>query len=389
MENSGTSAGSTLEGTAVKILQINKLYYPVIGGIETIVRQTAEGINTMAGFTVDVLVCNDRFKTTAETIHGVFVTKASSIGRLFSMPISIRFISLLNKMWHRYDVVHIHLPFPLGELALWLIRPKARIVVTYHSDIVRQRLISSALGWLHTWVLGHAESIAVSNPNIVGTSPLLKKFREKCTVIPFGVDTRTFHPGSGVAGNRDEIQKHPGKRIVLFVGRLVYYKGVEYLIRAMQGIDARLVIIGEGPLRQRLINEVRADGLEPAVTFLPGQPQEMLADYYRAASVFVLPSIYKSEAFGITIIEAMACGLPVISTELGTGTSFVNQDGSTGYVVPPRDSDAIHRALLRLLSDDTELMKMGKAADGRIRTGFTLQSMLDGYKKLYTRKDDE
>ena len=389
MEDRGTSAGSALEGTAVKILQINKLYHPVVGGIETIVRQTAEGINNTGGFTVDVLACNDRFKTTTGTIQGVSVTRASSIGIFFSMPVSIRFISLLNKMWRRYDVLHIHLPFPLGELALWLIRPKTRIVVTYHSDIVRQRLISSALSWLHTWVLGHAESIAVSNPNIIESSHLLKNFKTKCTVIPFGVDTKMLNPDSGTPAKQEEIQKSYGKRIVLFVGRLVYYKGVEYLIRAMKGIDARLVIIGEGPLKQKLLNEVRDNGLEAAVTFLPYRPQDELADYYRAASVFVLPSIYKSEAFGITIIEAMACGLPVISTELGTGTSYANQDGRTGYVVPPRDSDAIHRALIRLLSDNTELSNMGKAAFARVRTGFTMESMLNGYKKLYTNMHDE
>ena len=439
MEDRGTSAGSALEGTAVKILQINKLYHPVVGGIETIVRQTAEGINNTGGFTVDVLVCNDRFKTTTGTIRGVFVTRASSIGKFYSMPVSIRFISLLKKMWRRYDVLHVHLPFPLGELALWLIKPKTRIVVTYHSDIVRQRLISSALSWLHTWVLGHAESIAVSNPNIIESSQLLKNFKTKCTVIPFGVDTNRFNPPTyppdgypaplektnpsypplekanpsypplekgGEGGFEvsfppfskelrnakeriERIQGDYGKRIVLFVGRLVYYKGVEYLIRAMKGIDARLVIIGEGPLKQKLLDEVRDNGLVPAVTFLPYQPQDELADYYRAASVFVLPSIYKSEAFGITIIEAMACGLPVISTELGTGTSYANQDGRTGFVVPPRDTDAIHGALIRLLSDTAVLSKMGRAAAERVRTEFTMERMLNGYKKLYTNMHDE
>ena len=428
MEDRGTPAASTPEGTAVKILQINKLYHPVVGGIETVVRQIAEGINDTGGVTVDVLVCNDRFKTTTGTIRGVSVTRASSIGIFFSMPVSLRFISLLKKMWRRYDVVHVHLPFPLGELALWLIKPKTRIVVTYHSDIVRQRLISSALSWLHTWVLGHAESIAVSNPNIIESSHLLKNFKTKCTVIPFGVDTNRFNPpthppdgypapleganslypplGKGGEGGFEvsppfsnelrsakerieRIQGDYGKRIVLFVGRLVYYKGVEYLIRAMKGIDARLVIIGEGPLRQKLLNEVRDNGLESAVTFLPYRPQDELADYYRASSVFVLPSIYKSEAFGITIIEAMACGLPVISTELGTGTSYANQDGRTGFVVPPRDSDAIHGALIRLLSDTAVLSKMGRAAVERVRTEFTMERMLNGYKKLYTRMHDE
>ncbi len=367
----------------MKILQINKFYYPVIGGIETSVKQIAEGINKTDDFIVDVLVCNSGFKTMCEQINDVSVTRASSIGIFFSMPVSMSFILLLKRLWKKYDLLHIHLPFPLGEFALWLIRPKCRIMVTYHSDIVRQRFISSSLKWLHTWVLTRAERIAVSNPNIIETSPLLKNFKSKCTVIPFGVDLQTFNPGSGVPASIEKIRKPYEKRIVLFVGRLVYYKGVEYLIRAMKDIDAMLVIIGNGPLKQKLINEVRDNGLEHTVKFIPFCSQNKLANFYRAASVFVLPSIYKSEAFGITIIEAMACGLPVISTELGTGTSYVNQDDITGYIVPPRDSEAINRALKKLLSDSTLSLKMGKAAFERIRTGFTVDGMLNCYKGLY------
>ncbi len=371
----------------MKVLQINKFYHPVIGGVETVVKQLAEGINGGGGFTVDVLVCNDRYttpgKTVSERINGVHVTKAASLGVLFSMPVSLAFIALFRKVWRQYDVLHVHLPFPLAELALRLVRPGAKIVVTYHSDIVRQRLLSSMLSRLHAWVLSRADRIVVSNPNIVTTSPVLGPFKDKCVVIPFGVDTETFRPAPGAKDAVDRIRALYGMRIVLCVGRLVYYKGMEYLIRAMEGIDAVLVIIGEGPLRQALAREVRGHGLDARVVFLPYKPREELTAYYRAASAFVLPSVYRSEAFGITIIEAMACGLPVISTELGTGTSYANRDGVTGYVVPPRDSGAIHAALERLLPDAALSSTMGNAAVQRVRTDFTLTGMLDRYKGLY------
>ncbi|MCL4557781.1 MAG: glycosyltransferase [Deltaproteobacteria bacterium] len=367
----------------MKVLQINKFYYPVIGGIETVVRQIAEGINARDGLTVDVLACSNGPGASSEDINGVHVTRARSMGVLLSMPVSVDFVRALKEMHSGYDLLHLHLPFPLGELALWLVRPESKLVVTYHSDIVRQRLASSAMGWLHRWTLERAQRIVVSNPNIVRTSAVLRGFRPKCTVIPFGVDTARFGPGGGSLHRVEQIRRRYGQKIVLFVGRLVYYKGVEYLIRAMKDIDAGLVIIGEGPLKDRLAGEARRIGLGDRVSFVPYRTPDELADFYLAASVFVLPSVYRSEAFGITIAEAMACGLPVISTELGTGTSYVNQEGVTGFVLPPRDSGAINDRLKRLLSDSALSAAMGRAAAGRIKAGFTLDSMLYSHEMLY------
>lgn len=369
----------------MKILQLNKLYHPVIGGIETIVRQLAEGLNGKDGLTMDVLVCNSTSATVHERVNGVSVTRASSPGIVFSMPVSLSFILLLRKMWKNYDIIHLHLPFPLAELALWLVRPRITVIITYHSDIVRQKLISSSLGWLHNWVLDRADCIAVSNPNIAATSPVLVRFRSKCTVVPFGVDTNRFRPGAGSEKGTERIKKEygRGKKIVLFVGRLVYYKGTEHLIRAMKDTDARLVIIGEGPLGKFLAQEAAGNGLSDRITFIPYQTHEALINFYCASSVFVLPSVYRSEAFGITILEAMACGLPVISTELGTGTSYANLDGVTGFVVPAGDSPAIGNALRRLLSDPALSAGMGSAARRRAEAAFTIGAMLDGYKKIY------
>jgi rhamnosyl/mannosyltransferase len=367
----------------MKILQINKLYYPVIGGIETIVKQISEGINRIENFEVDVLVCNDTFKTNTEHINGVTVTKAGSLGIIFSMPVSFSFILLLKRIWHRYDILHLHLPFPLAQMALWLIKPKTKIIVTYHSDIVRQRFLSYTLRWLDEWILTRADSIVVSSPNIIETSPVLIKYKTKCIVIPFGVDNNKFNPENRTEHDIKQIKKIYGEKIVLFVGRLVYYKGLEYLIDAMKDIEARLLIVGEGPLKNKLIRRVNKHGITNKVSFLPFQTQEALVNLYLASTVFVLPSTHRSEAFGITIVEAMACGLPVISTELGTGTSFVNQDRITGFIVPPRNSEAINKALKKLLSDETLLLNMGKRASDRVASIFTLNNMLDKYKKLY------
>ncbi|MGB9735785.1 MAG: glycosyltransferase [bacterium] len=367
----------------MKILQINKLYYPSIGGIETIVKQIAEGINNVDDVKIDVLACNDTGKTTHTDINGVPVTKASSIGVFFSMPVSFSFFLILRNIYKKYDIIHVHLPFPLAELGLWLIKPKQKIIVTYHSDIIRQRFLSFALRRFNRWLLSRANRIVVSNPNIVETSPVLKDFKTKCTVIPFGVDTKKFNPDNGSKQKIGQIRTTYGEKIVLFVGRLVYYKGIEFLIDAMKNIDATLLVIGEGVLKKSLMDRIQKLGLAKRVSFLPHQTQDELVNFYLASTVLVLPSIYRSEAFGIVLLEAMACGLPVISTELGTGTSYVNQNGVTGYVVPPGNSDAINMALKKLLSDKELCVQMGNAALKRIRTLFTLTNMLDNYKRLY------
>lgn len=373
----------------MKILQINKFYHPFIGGIETIVKQLSEGINGKDNIKIDVLSCNNRAKTIRTYINGVYVIKASSVGTLLSMPVSFSFFFILKRIYKQYDLIHVHLPFPLAELGLWLIKPKQKIIVTYHSDIVRQRFFALALTRLNRWFLSHAEKIVVSNPNIIETSKVLMDFKTKCTVISFGVDTKKFSPDNGSKQSIEQIKKKYGDRIVLFVGRLVYYKGIEYLIEAMKGIDAKLLLIGEGPLKRFLTRKINRMGLANKVSILPYQPQNELVNFYISSTVLVLPSIYRSEAFGIVILEAMACGLPVISTELGTGTSYANQNGITGFVVPLRNSDAINNSLNILFSDKSLLIKMRESALKRVRSLFSINNMLDSYKQLYKNMNYE
>ena len=170
---------------------------------------------------------------------------------------------------------------------------------------------------------------------------------------------------------------------ILFVGRLNYYKGLQYLIEATKEIAANLVIIGEGPLKNSLRNKAKELGIEGKIFFLPFMTQEELVNFYKTCSVFVLPSIFKSEAFGLVLIEAMACGKPVISTDIGTGTSFVNQDGVTGFVVPPKDSQALAQAIKKILENKKLAQELGRNGLERVRKKFSLEKMLEKTAYVY------
>lgn len=365
----------------MKILQVNKLYYPWVGGVEKIVQQIAERLNGKNDFEIEVVVCQPKGKRKIEEVNGVKVYRASSFGIFWGMPISFDFLKLFKKLSKKFDIIDFHHPFPLGNLALFLFRPKAKLVVHYHSDIVRQKIFKFLINFLTFNTLKKAQKVIVSNPNILKNSPYLKDFQEKCEMIPFGVDIEKIQKEV----NQKEVEKIKEKygEFVLFVGRLNYYKGLEYLIEAMKNIEAKLVIIGEGPKKKNLEFRIQNLGLKNKIYFLPFQSEKELLNYYGACSVLVLPSIFKSEAFGLVLIEAMALGKPVISTELGTGTSFVNQDGITGFVVPPKDPKTLAEAIDKILKDKKLAEFFGQNALKRVWQEFSLEKMINETEKVY------
>lgn len=361
-----------------KILQINKFYYPKIGGIERIVQQIAEGLNKESGFQIDVLCCDK--KEELEEVNGVRVWRTKILAKVFGMPISFDFFKTFKKIRNNYQILDFHQPFPLADLALFLFPTKAKIVVHYHSDIVRQRIVEIFVKPFIFNTLKKAKKIVVSNPNLIETSPILKRFQKKCVVVPFGVDISKFQ---NIDSSRVEEIKKKYSKFVLFVGRLSYYKGVEYLIKAIQKIPVNLVIIGEGPKRGKLERLVKKLKLKDKVFFLPFQREKNLKHFYHACFLFVLPSVYRSEAFGIVLIEAMACKKPVISTELGTGTSWVNQNNVTGFVVEPKNVEQLTRAIKKIINDIEIYQRFSENAFLRAREIFDEKKMLDKIKKVY------
>jgi rhamnosyl/mannosyltransferase len=226
----------------------------------------------------------------------------------------------------------------------------------------------------------------VSSPNYLEASSYLNDVREKCTVIPLGIDIQQFQLNSVLEQRVKALRAQYGPRIVLFVGRLVYYKGVEYLIKAMPEIDAKLILIGEGPLKEKLKEIVQSLNLGDKVVFQPPVSDDDLVAYYHACEVLVLPSVEITEAFGLVQLEAMACGKPVVSTALPTGVPFVNQHGKTGFIVPPRDHRALAQAINTLLSNPQLREQYGIYAKRRVEQEFNMKvitaKVMQVYKEL-------
>ncbi|MBU0647081.1 glycosyltransferase [Patescibacteria group bacterium] len=366
----------------MRILQVNKLYPPWIGGIEKVVQQISEGLNKKDNLDIEVLCCQAKGKKKIEEINKVKIWRAASFGIFFSMPLSLDFFKLFKNLIKKADLIDLHLPFPLANLAFFLFRPKTSLIIHYHSDIVKQKFFAFLLRPIVLHTLKSAKKIIVSNPNLIKNSVLLKQFEEKCVVIPFGVDSNKFQITSEQEKKIQDIKNKYGK-FILFVGRLIYYKGVKYLIKAIKNMDANLVIIGQGPLASKLKVKSQKLKVESKIFFTSKLEEGNLINFFHACELFVLPSIYQTEAFGIVLIEAMACGKPIISTELGTGTSWVNQNGITGFVVQPKNSHELSSAIQKIINNKKLAEIMGKNAHERANEVFNLNKMLESTKKLY------
>jgi glycosyltransferase involved in cell wall biosynthesis len=368
----------------MKVLHVNKFYPPVIGGIEKVVYDLAEGMRSLAA--VEVLVANTTWNRIEEDEDGIKIRRVPSIGTYFSMPVAPTFPFWLKKT--DADIIHFQFPFPLGELSYLLLDTisniPAKTVVTWQSDIVRQK---NFLRLYHPFLkkfLEKVDVIVTTSPNMVEHSPYLKQYKEKCRVIPLGIDVKALERTSEISKNVEQLQNDIAiKPVILFVGRLVYYKGVEYLIEAMKDVNASLLVVGEGPLKPELQKRVEELKIKEKVKFLGGASNKQLATYFNACDIFVLPSVERSEAFGLVQLEAMSCGKPVISTNLTTGVPYVNQHGETGIVVPPRDSEALAEAINFLLENNSIRKLYGEQARDRVYKYFTKEKMVRSMYKLY------
>jgi len=372
-----------IKAATLRVLHVYKDFYPpVCGGIEVHVNALAHGLEAK-GIDVEVLVCNDKATTDTDNSDGIRVVRVAQLGRFLSAPVSPLFPLWLHRMAEGKDILHFHFPNPTGEIALLLAGVKIPAVVTYHNDIVRQRVTGTLYQPFLTRFLRRVKQIWVTSPQYLTVSKQLQAFRDKCIVVPFGINLAEFVPTQSMSDRSAQIKAQLGGPLILFVGKLRYYKGLPILLRAMCELEAKLLVIGDGPEEASLRRLARELGLEGKVYFEGRVDHSELPAYYRAADVFVLPSTQTAESFGIVLLEAMACGVPVISTELGTGTSYVNQDEVTGLVVPSANASALAAALKRLLADPVLRQRLGAAGRQRVSREFSYERIVLRSIELY------
>lgn len=373
----------------IRVLQVNKLYYPVTGGIERVVQQLAEGL--CEDTDTKVLVCRRKGRTIVEQIAGIEVTRASSMGMLSSLPLSVSFLWKFRRMAKDRDIIHIHMPFPLGDLACFLSGYKGRVILWWHSDIVRQKKLMKLYRPLMEWLLRRADCIVVATQGHIDGSKYLKPYQEKCRIIPFGVDLkiekeadRWYEEGRLL----ERSEEKPDAVKFLFVGRLVYYKGcrtmIEAFVQAAKGNSRiQLDIVGTGSLEPELKKQTEELGLTDRIYFHADVSDDELIQYFKECDVFVLPSLQRSEAFGLVQIEAMAFGKPVINTKLPSGVPYVSLHGETGLTVEPGNAAELAEAMQYLAEHPVERCRIGERARARMEEQFRMDKMLKRVLQLY------
>ena len=366
----------------MKVLHINKLY-SLIGGVENHLLYLSHEISRKYNVSMKVIVCNSKFRNEKVRSGNVEILKLASTPKILRMPIAPAFPLYLKKESNNIDIIHFHHPFPLGEMSYLLTRPLGRVVVTWHSDIISQKRSLKVYSHFLLRFLKRADVILATSPNYVEYSPFLSIFRDKCEVIPLGIDVEKFRLTQRTEAEAKRIKSLYGPGILLYIGKLRYYKGIEYLIRAMKYIEAKLIIIGEGPLGLELKELTNELNLLKKIKFFDHLSDEHLIPFYHACDIFILPSVSRSEAFGIVQLEAMACGKPVVSTNLPTGVPFVNQHEKTGLVVPPKDIKALAAAINVLLANPDLSRKYGSYAKRRVENEFTKELVADRVMAVY------
>jgi glycosyltransferase involved in cell wall biosynthesis len=364
----------------MRVLHFYKTYYPdSVGGIEQVIRQLCVGTARL-GVTNQVLSLSREKNLRPFEFEGHTVHRVPLQLEIASNACSLAAVGELARLAAESDVVHYHFPWPFMDLAHFMARVKKPSLVTYHSDIVRQKHLLRLYQPLKHRFLKSVDTIVATSPNYMASSAVLDRYRDKTRVITYGLDRATYPPAS--AERLAHWRSTVGPKFFLFVGVLRYYKGLHILLDAVAGTDYPVVIVGAGPIEQELKAHAERLGLKH-VMFVGALDDADKVALLELCYAVAFPSHLRSEAFGISLLEGAMFGKPMISSEIGTGTSYINIDQQTGLVVPPSDPAAF-RAAMRTLWDDPALAQaMGRCAEARYHELFTSERMAASYAQLY------
>ena len=364
----------------MRVLHFFKTYYPdTTGGIEQVIFQLCQGSRSL-GVEGQVLTLSPNPSPARLQVADHQVTRVKENFNLASTGFSLKAFSQFKEMAAEADLVHFHFPWPLMDLVHFATRHGRPTVLSYHSDIIKQRSLLKLYSPLMNLFLKSMDRILVASPNYLDSSETLQPFIHKITVVPYGLD-QSAYPTITAEKQQHWRQRVPEK-FFLFVGVLRYYKGLDSLLSAMEGVDYPVVILGGGPQEQELKSQAEKLQLRN-VLFLGRLDDEDKACLLQMCYALVFPSHLRSEAFGISLLEASMYSKPMISCEIGTGTTFVNIDGETGLAVPPENPQALREALRRLWDNPEEAARFGTQARARFEALFTAQRMCERTVEVY------
>ena len=377
--------GNRFFGELVKILHIGKYYHPYSGGMESILRDLCEGLS-QKGHDVTVLCSNTSAQKSIENLNGVKVIRLARTGVLFGQNINPTLFIEMMRLAREADIVHVHSPNPLAEMLSLFLPKSVALVSTHHSDIIRQKTLLKFYKPFLIRFFKRAQKVFVPTKNHIKFSDFLIHFENKCELIPFGIRTDFLKSTEANLEKAKNFRSEFGP-YALFVGRLVSYKGIRFLIDAAKDTQGSVVIVGHGPLKAELELQVKQLGLQEKVKIL-GRVKDNydFVGLYHGCDMLVLPSITPNENFGVVQLEAMACSKPVVTTNLKSGVPAVGIKGKTTLIVEPEDSQQLSKAMDMIFLNHELKTKMGRAAFEHYQNFYTWQGMIetqiDAYKRI-------
>ncbi|MBF8780874.1 glycosyltransferase family 4 protein [Pseudomonas fulva] len=364
----------------MKVLHFFKTYCPESkGSVEQFIYQLAEG-GREHGILADVLYLSERGAARNEPVGQHLAHRSRLDLHAGASGFSFSAFKDFTDLASQADLVHYHFPWPYMELVHFASRLNKPAVVTYHADIIERDTLLKLYQPLMNRFLGSVDRIVASSPDYVASSEVLQRFADKVSVIPFGLDEATYPTPD--ASRLEHWRQQVGPRFFLFVGALRDYKGLDYLIEAARQADLPVVIVGQGPLEQELRAKAQAIGAH-TVRFVGGLDDQDKVALLQLCEGFVFPSHLRSEAFGIALLEAAMYGKPMISCDIGSGMSYINEHGKTGLVIPPRNVQQLAEAMQKIWNDPAWAGELGRGARERFEWLFGAERMIGQYAELY------
>lgn len=365
----------------MRVLHIYKTAFPITnGGIEQVIHQLSSGLVDKGVF-VDVLALSNK-KNESISINGYSVHFEKCDLDILSNGISFSVIKRFIKLAKNADLIHYHYPWPFMDMMVLLFNINKPSVLTYHSDIVRQKKSNFLYNPFRRLFFSKINRIIVTSPNYLYSSVTLQEYKDKISIIPIGINDSL----NSITNDSHIIdwRKKLGDKFYLFVGVFRYYKGLDILLQAAKSVDYKIVLIGNGDLYNDISNKCKEYNLDNVI--LLGNVSDIDKEViFRICYAFIFPSNFRSEAFGVALLEAAMFNKPMISTEIGTGTSYININNETGLVIRPNDPIALVQAMSLLWNDPNKVIKMGINARKRYEKIFKLENMVDSYFSEYLK----